>query len=487
MRIPRLCAPLLTSLLSLFILPGLQAQTVPTFNVESYPTRTGAGFGVTADLNNDGVPDLIFCCDQSSNVWYQLSDGNGAFLAPVTLGPIYQFGSSIASGDFNKDGRTDIAIPNPSGGITIHYNQGGGIFTAKSYFAGWNPREVVVGDFNHDGNLDIAFLPNKRGSPVAVALGDGMGHFTAPVTVFSTNPQLQLTAYSLVVGDFDGDGNADLAVALQSCFRGGCNPSSVATLYGFGSGKFTSKTFPSSFALERLSSFDVNRDGRSDLTFVTGCTVISCGNSIGALLGTASRTLAQVLIQPQHFDENYLGAADLNGDLKVDLIDSYSSGSTAGALLALATTSSSWNTQIELPVSSNAFFQFLLVKDFNRDRKPDIVLYDGSDGLIQELVNTTPTGNYGSCPYPHTGQGIHVCSPTNSSTTHSPVRVTAAANSFQPIRKMELWIDGHKIKEQFRSWLDFTTPLARGTHKVTVYSVGYDSDFQRKAFTVTVN
>jgi hypothetical protein len=52
---------------------------------------------------------------------------------------------------------------------------------------------------------------------------------------------------------------------------------------------------------------------------------------------------------------------------------------------------------------------------------------------------------------------------------------------------MELWIDGHKVKEQFRSWLDFTTSLVHGTHKVTINAVGYDSDFQRKSFLFTVN
>ena len=486
MRIPRVCAPLLIPLLILSILPGLQAQTVPTFSVQTYPTRTKANFGAKADLNNDGVPDLIFCCDQRGKVWYQLSDGNGAFLAPVTLGTINAFAHSIATGDFNNDGRTDVAVPDPDpfGGLTIHYNQGGGIFTTKGYFGGWNPIEVVVADFNHDGNLDIAFTSDKLGARlVFVALGDGKAHFTQPTAVDTSN----VPAGFLVVGDFDGDGNADLASVSTQCSSGGCTQS-VVILYGSGDGQFTSKTFPTNFLLARLSSFDMNGDGRSDLTFVGQCGVSSCSDAIGVLLGTASRTLTQVLIQPPNFDVAYLGAADLNGDLKNDLIDSYNDGvtGTRGALLALATTSSSWNTQIEFPVANSAP-QFLLVGDFNRDRKPDIVFYDPLSGFIQELVNTTPTGTYGSCPYPHAGQGVHVCSPTSGSTTHSPVRITAAANSFQPIRKMELWIDGRKVKEQFRSWLDFTTPLAPGTHKVTVDSVGYDSDFQRKSFTITVN
>ena len=78
-------------------------------------------------------------------------------------------------------------------------------------------------------------------------------------------------------------------------------------------------------------------------------------------------------------------------------------------------------------------------------------------------------------------------SPTSGSIQHSPVRFTAAANSFQPIRKVELWIDGNKIKEQFRSWFDFTTSVTPGTHKVTIFANGYDDDFQRTSFLLTVN
>jgi hypothetical protein len=488
MQTLRLLAPLLVSSVAFVVSNSstTQAQTVPTFTVQTYPSRTNARFGVKADINNDGVPDLLLCCGPSGNVWYQLSDGAGAFLAPVTLGPIYQFGFSITTGDFNSDGRTDVAVPNPSGGITIHYNQGGGAFTTKNYFGGSNPREVVVADFNHDKNLDIAFTPNKQGVPVLLALGDGKGNFTPPVSVYSSSAQA--SAFNLVAGDFDGDGNADLAFVLQSCFRGGCNTSDVVVLYGAGNGMFTSKTFPSSFYLFNISSFDVNRTGRSDLTFVTGCSVVSCGDSIGVLFGTASRNLTQKLIQPQHFDPNSLGVDDLNGDLQNDIIDSYGAGNTEGALFALATSASSWNTQIEYPVTTNGEgFSVVLVGDFNRDRKPDVVLYNPISGVIQELVNTTATGNYGSCSYPNTGQGIHVCSPTGGSTHHSPVRFIAAANSFQPIRKMELWIDGKKAKEQFRSWLDFTTALSLGTHKVGINAVGYDADFQHKSFTFTVN
>ncbi len=485
MQYSRFAALLVVWALGLSFFP-CYAQTVPTFNVERHASRTNATFGTKADLNNDGVPDLLLCCDTGGNVWYQLSDGNGAFLAPVAVGPIYQFGFSLASGDFNKDGRTDVAIPNRLGGITIHYNHGGGNFTIQRYFAGTKPREVVVADFNHDNNLDIAFTPNKVGVPVLVAFGDGKGHFTPPVTVYSSTAEAG--AFNLVASDFDGDHNADLAFVLQSCFRGGCNTSEVIVLYGNGDGTFTRKSFSSSFYLQNISSYDVNRTGRSDLTFVPGCSVISCGDSIGVLLGTSSRTLTQLLIHPQRFDLNQLAVADLNGDLKTDIVDSYSTGTTEGAMLALATSLSAWNDDVELPVTmTGEFFSVVQVGDFNRDRKPDIVLYNPNSGVIEELVNTTATGNYGSCAYPTTGQGIHVCSPVGGSTHHSPVRFTAAANSFQPIRKLELWIDGHKVTEQFRSWLDFEAPLAKGQHKVAINANGFDDDFQHTSFAFTVN
>jgi hypothetical protein len=262
----------------------------------------------------------------------------------------------------------------------------------------------------------------------------------------------------------------------------------VVILYGKGDGTFTSKTFAENFFVEQASSFDVNQTGRSDLMVVTSCDVIACKASMGALFGTASRTLTQSLTHPQRFDSRQLAVADLNGDLRNDLIDSYFNLSTEGALLALATSPSAWSKHIQLPVSETGDgFSLVFAGDFNRDRKPDVALYNGTMGVIQELVNTTSSGNYGTCAYPRGGQGIHVCTPTSGSFRHSPVRFTAAANSFQPIRKLELWIDGHKVTEQFRTWLDFTTPIAVGTHKITLFANGYDDDFQRTLFSFTVN
>jgi hypothetical protein len=231
----------------------------------------------------------------------------------------------------------------------------------------------------------------------------------------------------------------------------------------------------------------VNQDGRSDLAITTRCSLTSCPESVGALFGNSGRTFAEAIsaADPSYFD--LLAVADFNGDLKNDLVDSYGELNTMGAYLALATSSSSWKKQVEIPLSDAGWTsELLFAGDFNGDRKPDIVVYQAQTGLLQELVNTTLSGKYGLCSYPTTGQGIHVCSPVSGSSAKSPVRFRTAANSFQPIRKTELWVDGNKITEQYRSWLDYSTPVASGSHKVDIYVNNYDDDHQHTTFSFNV-
>src|SRR5207253_3222607 len=107
-----------------------------------------------------------------------------------------------------------------------------------------------------------------------------------------------------------------------------------------------------------------------------------------------------------------------------------------GAYLALATSSTSWSKQIEVPLSdTGAVSQLVFTGNFNTDRKPDVVVYQAESGLLQVMANTTQSGKYGTCAYPAAGQGIHVCSPGAGKTVASPVRFRTAATSFQPIRK----------------------------------------------------
>jgi hypothetical protein len=123
----------------------------------------------------------------------------------------------VAVGDFNGDGKPDLAIANihvPNGTVTVLLGDGRGGFTAapgSPFPAGSWPTSVAVGNFNGDGKPDLA-IANYDSNTVTVLLGDGKGGFTeAPGSPFPAgrNPE------SVAVGDFNGDGKPDLAIANQ--------------------------------------------------------------------------------------------------------------------------------------------------------------------------------------------------------------------------------------------------------------------------------
>ena len=115
---------------------------------------------------------------------------------------------SVAVGDFNGDGKLDLAVANEgSDNVSILLGNGDGTFQAAvDYGAGTDPDSVAVGDFNGDGKLDLV-VANDDSNNVSILLGNGDGTFQAAVNYGVSAPS------SVAVGDFNGDGKLDLAVA----------------------------------------------------------------------------------------------------------------------------------------------------------------------------------------------------------------------------------------------------------------------------------
>jgi hypothetical protein len=171
---------------------------------------------------------------------------------------------------------------------------------APTYATGTTPVAEAVGDFNGDGNLDLAVV-NQGSNTVSVLLGNGDGTFQAAVNYTVGN-----SPDAIAVGDFNGDGKLDLAVANR-------NSNTVSILLGNGDGTFqTAISVPVGAAPVSLAAGDLNGDGLSDLVVGQGSVRILISNGDGTFQSTQDVTVRSGL--------ETVALADVNGDGNLDLI-----------------------------------------------------------------------------------------------------------------------------------------------------------------------
>ncbi|PYE84207.1 Ig-like domain repeat protein, partial [Phyllobacterium leguminum] len=185
-----------------------------TTDMEWYGANAAAG-----DFNNDGKPDLLVPPGYGSLVWVLLGDGTGLFQAdPTQIDTRAGFVPAVAAADFDQDGNLDFTVSVGNTSVAFYQGQGDGkTFIAKPVvtFADTASVNVTVGDFNADGWPDAAAAISQsdggtlRGK-IQILLGSSSQpwNFTSSTTV-----QVGQIPYSPVVGDFNGDGFADVAVA----------------------------------------------------------------------------------------------------------------------------------------------------------------------------------------------------------------------------------------------------------------------------------
>ncbi len=172
---------------------------------------------IAADLNGDGKPDLVVAL--ANGVAVLLNNGNGTFASPV----IYNIGSSggvlaVAAIDLNQDSKLDlIGLADNPASIHILLNRGNGIFLPDTpLFLGLRAKTMATGDFNGDGRIDVAvsYNTNSNGccqpwNQIFSNQGDGtlafLSTFSAPGNVFDCCGDSALYAE-----DVNGDGLADI-------------------------------------------------------------------------------------------------------------------------------------------------------------------------------------------------------------------------------------------------------------------------------------
>ncbi len=304
---------------------------------------------------------------------------SGASFTPVESGPFTAGANpfSVAVGDFNGDGKPDFATANFDGSsVTVMLGDGLGGFAAapgSPLPGGISSIGVAVGDFNGDGFQDLA-LANFTSANVTVLLGDGQGAFApAPGSPFvvGTSPQY------IAVGDFNGDGIQDLVTP-------NFGSSTVTVLLGNGAGGFApSPGSPVAVGSSPIAVVvgDFNRDGIQDIA-----TANYEGNSLTVLLGNGSGGFSTAPGSPVAVGASptFLSAGDFNGDGITDLAATDGSSGTVSVLLGNGLGGFSPAPNSPFSVGSEPFS--LAVADLNGDGISDLVASNYGSGTFTALL-----------------------------------------------------------------------------------------------------
>ena len=307
------------------------------------PVSSGVGsapsFVAVGDFNGDDKPDLAVAHIFSDVVSVLLGKGDGTFQAAVNFAAGTN-PASVAIGDFNGDSKIDLAVAvtgryPANGGVSVLLGKGDGTFEAAvNYGAGTNPVSVATGDFNGDGKLDLAVVnqgatpSNQSRGTVSVLLGNGDGTFQVAV-----NYGAGIGPASVAVGDFNGDGKPDLAVANTGSFTNNTptEDGSVSLLSGKGDGTFQAAVgFGTGISPISIAVSDFNGDGRLDLA------VVSHDRNVSVFSGNGDGTLQAPVNYAAGSQPVFVVAGDFNGDGKPDL--AVANGFSVGAVSVLLNT-----------------------------------------------------------------------------------------------------------------------------------------------------
>ncbi len=235
--------------------------------------RITYSFCTAGDLNGDQIPDIVFAdAKVPGNAYVLLGKGDGTFqpslkvvapAGPPLLAEI--IGQRVVLADLNGDRKLDLIVYSSAGNLSIALGNGDGTFRPLPMLpVDGHIQAVVVGDFNNDGKPELAVSRlytdanyYVTGGKLSILPGLGDGTFGSPL---ETNYSKTMGPYGLKAGDFNRDGNLDLAVSF-------IGQNKVVVMVGVGNGTFASEVdLPIDWGLtSTMMTADMNGDGWLDL------------------------------------------------------------------------------------------------------------------------------------------------------------------------------------------------------------------------------
>jgi hypothetical protein len=289
--------------------------TTTGFGTPFYLSTTYAASALAfADFTGDTRIDIISVFNTTATSSGVLFINSGA-ATPFGTGTSVAFGvtsiHSVAAGDFNKDGKPDVALAySTTLWRTAFGTQTTGYFTANGSVSGftgetWGTNDVVVADVNNDTNLDVLIGVSGTNQGARIYFGDATGAFGTGSTAF-----VNLGGYtSLVARDLNGDGNVDLAAGWAGSV--GVALASAPGTWGTATQQLVSTAGGYVFS---LVAADLTGDARPELVALRG------GTPIVPLLNSSTGTFPGATRSGTVANANGVAAGDVNGDGKQDLV-----------------------------------------------------------------------------------------------------------------------------------------------------------------------